>query len=60
MLDNDLAKQSIKEDKLDFGFWAQSVARSLAALHHEEGFVVGIEGEWGAVNPLSLILSAKR
>ena len=47
-IDSDQPKTTKKDDKFDFAVPAESMAKSILACDYPDGFVFGIEGEWGS------------
>ena len=47
-IDSDQPKITKKDDKFDFAVPAESMAKSILACDYPDGFVFGIEGEWGS------------
>ncbi|MGU9963546.1 MAG: KAP family P-loop NTPase fold protein [Candidatus Halichondribacter symbioticus] len=46
--DSDQAKKTKKQDRFDFSEPAEKRAASILSVNYADGFVVGIEGDWGS------------
>ncbi len=61
-LNGDRPIHALAEDRLGFGPAAQHAARAINSLASSDGFVIGIEGEWGAgkTSFINLVIEALR